>query len=215
MSADEKQPIKLSIRLYPGRHDDLIAWLDSMKGSYGHQAEMVLAALRRGIASEEAGSGPAAPASSLDLAAIRQLLVEVLAQNPSPPTSGLSRQVLEEVLAESSLSAAKLRRIVEEVIAESSLSVTKLRQILAETNGNTPVDPETIRQAISNAIAQSDLSLAAIRQVIEAALATALAQFAGRVLPGTVLPASTEEEAEAEDLLNALGSSSTIHGEED
>ena len=73
-----RREIRLQLRLYPGRDDDLIRWLARFDGRpYGAKSQAVKEALRRGI-----GSGPGQPASgpALDLAEIRAVVEAAVEQ---------------------------------------------------------------------------------------------------------------------------------------
>jgi len=68
--ARRSKVVRLDIRLYPGRDDDLIAWVQDLAHEpYGGKMQRVRAALRQGLV----GSGGPTP-PSLDLAEIRQVV---------------------------------------------------------------------------------------------------------------------------------------------
>ena len=46
--------LKLTIRFYPGQDDDLIAWLEEMRASYGKKGETVKGTLRKGLGQRKA-----------------------------------------------------------------------------------------------------------------------------------------------------------------
>ena len=75
-----RREIRLQLRLYPGRDDDLIRWLAQFDDRpYGAKSQAVKEALRRGI---ESGHGPDRPASApaLDLAEIRAVVEAAVEQ---------------------------------------------------------------------------------------------------------------------------------------
>jgi hypothetical protein len=78
---------KLTIRLYPGQDDDLIAWLSELRLPHGQKGDEIKNALRRGIG--QAGTIP--PAATLDasalLADIRQVVEAALQSAMLTPPS--------------------------------------------------------------------------------------------------------------------------------
>jgi len=73
-----KNDLKLTIRLYPGQDDDLIAWLSELRLPHGQKGDEIKQTLRRGIGQ----TGAVPPAATLDasalLADIRQVVEAVV-----------------------------------------------------------------------------------------------------------------------------------------
>lgn len=78
MARKRQQTVKLTLRLHPGRDDDLIRWLESLDGlHFGAKTQAVKDALRRGI---EGGSGLPGPAPPVDLPEIRAVVEAAVEQ---------------------------------------------------------------------------------------------------------------------------------------
>jgi len=76
--------LKLTIRFYPGQDDDLIAWLEEMRASYGKKGETVKGTLRKGLGAVDSASAVALDHGSL-LADIRQVMESSLASYAFQP----------------------------------------------------------------------------------------------------------------------------------
>jgi hypothetical protein len=71
------QPIKITVRLYPDQHDELVSWYETLADlPYGAKAQILRETLQRGLGRTEAVSAGAAP---LDLAAVRQVVEAAVA----------------------------------------------------------------------------------------------------------------------------------------
>ena len=72
------QPIKFTLRFYPGRDDDLIRWLDELDGEYiGAKTRAMKEALRRGLRATPAAdrsAGSCQGTLTTSLAEIRQVV---------------------------------------------------------------------------------------------------------------------------------------------
>ena len=69
----KQQPIKFTLRFYPGQDDDLIQWLDRLDEKLvGIKAQTMKEVLRQGLGSEPGQTLPGA--SSLDLAEVRRVV---------------------------------------------------------------------------------------------------------------------------------------------
>jgi hypothetical protein len=99
--------LKLTIRFYPGQDDDLIAWLEEMRASYGKKGETVKRTLRKGLGATESHSAVALDSSSL-LADIRQVMESTLASYAFQPAVRADANVQEEDAAEERLSRLDL-----------------------------------------------------------------------------------------------------------
>ncbi len=90
------EEIKITIRLYPGQDDDLIAWLSKLRQPRGQKGQAIKDALRRGIG--QAGTVP--PAAALDasalLADIRQVVEAALQSAMITPPSQQSASSADE-----------------------------------------------------------------------------------------------------------------------
>lgn len=77
--------MKITIRLYHGRDDDLIKWVEAQNGHHGAKAHALREALRRGI--KGSSPSPRQPAP-LDLTAIRAVveaaISDALGNTPNP-----------------------------------------------------------------------------------------------------------------------------------
>jgi len=63
--------MEIKIRLYPGRDDDLLHWLNEIEGQHGAKSQAVKEALRRGLGM----NSPAALAgAAVDMAEIRAVV---------------------------------------------------------------------------------------------------------------------------------------------
>ena len=99
--------LKLTIRFYPGQDDDLIAWLEEMRASYGKKGETVKGTLRKGLGVTESSSAVALDCSGL-LADIRQVMESTLASYAFQPAAQAEAKVQEEDVAEERLSRLDL-----------------------------------------------------------------------------------------------------------
>jgi hypothetical protein len=95
--------LKLTLRFYPGQDDDLIAWLNDMRASYGKKGEAVKDTLRCGLAAQGEHPATALDTSGL-LADIRLIMESVLASHvvqsaPQAQAQGQETQLAEERLA--------------------------------------------------------------------------------------------------------------------
>lgn len=73
----KEQPIKFTLRFYPGQDDDLIDWLEKLEGDVmGAKTQRVKDALRSSVDGQPApGEVPVSPASpGVDLAEMRQVV---------------------------------------------------------------------------------------------------------------------------------------------
>ena len=99
--------LKLTIRFYSGQDDDLIAWLDDMRVSYGKKGETVKDVLRKGLGGT--GSVSAVPLDTGTLLAdIRQVMESVLASHAIQPTVRTEAKAQDDALAEERLSRLDL-----------------------------------------------------------------------------------------------------------
>jgi hypothetical protein len=72
------QPIKFTVRFYPGQDDDLLRWLDRLEeGCFGAKTQAIKEMLRRGMGANPVRVTTTAPA--LDLAEIRQVVEAAVA----------------------------------------------------------------------------------------------------------------------------------------
>lgn len=78
--------LKLTIRFYPGQDDDLIAWLEEMRASYGKKGETVKGTLRKGLGTADSGSAVVALDHGSLLADIRQVFESSFASYAFQPT---------------------------------------------------------------------------------------------------------------------------------
>ena len=99
--------LKLTIRFYPGQDDDLIAWLEEMRASYGKKGETVKGTLRKGLGATESRSAVQLDTGSL-LADIRQVMESTLASYAFQPAAQAEAKVQEEDVAEERLSRLDL-----------------------------------------------------------------------------------------------------------
>lgn len=95
--------LKLTIRFYPGQDDDLIAWLEEMRASYGKKGETVKDVLREGLGATGSGSAVALDSGSL-LADIRQVIESSFASYAFQPAAQTEMKSQEEDIAEERLS---------------------------------------------------------------------------------------------------------------
>lgn len=85
------QPIKFTLRFYPGRDDELIHWLDELDGEYiGAKTRAMKEALRRGLRFEPLQATVAAPAVDRSAKSCQDTLTTSLAE---------IRQVVEVAIA--------------------------------------------------------------------------------------------------------------------
>ena len=99
--------LKLTIRFYPGQDDDLIAWLEEMRASYGKKGETVKGTLRKGLGAADNGSAVQLDTGSL-LADIRQMMESTLASYAFQPAVQAEAKPQEEDAAEERLSRLDL-----------------------------------------------------------------------------------------------------------
>ncbi len=99
--------LKLTIRFYPGQDDDLIAWLEEMRASYGKKGETVKGTLRKGLGTADSGSAVQLDTGSL-LADIRQMMESTLASHAFQPAVQAEAKSQEEDAAEERLSRLDL-----------------------------------------------------------------------------------------------------------
>jgi len=99
--------LKLTIRFYPGQDDDLIAWLEEMRASYGKKGETVKGTLRKGLGAADSASAVALDHGSL-LADIRQVMESSLASYAFQPAVQVEANPQEEDIAEERLSRLDL-----------------------------------------------------------------------------------------------------------
>lgn len=99
--------LKLTIRFYPGQDDDLIAWLEDMRASYGKKGETVKDVLRKGLGAADSGSAVSLDTGSL-LADIRQVIESSLASFAFQPAVQAEAKSQEDDAAEERLSRLDL-----------------------------------------------------------------------------------------------------------
>jgi hypothetical protein len=99
--------LKLTIRFYPGQDNDLIAWLEEMRASYGKKGETVKETLRKGLGTANSGSAVALDHGSL-LADIRQVVESSFASYAFQPAVQAEAKSQEEDAAEERLSRLDL-----------------------------------------------------------------------------------------------------------
>jgi hypothetical protein len=99
--------LKLTIRFYPGQDDDLIAWLEEMRASYGKKGETVKDVLRKGLGTTGSSSAMPLDTGSL-LADIRQMMESSLASYAFQPAAHVDAKVQDDDLAEERLSRLDL-----------------------------------------------------------------------------------------------------------
>ena len=99
--------LKLTIRFYPGRDDDLIAWLEEMRTSYGKKGETVKDVLRKGLGATGGGSAVPLDTGNL-LAEIRQVVEATFASFAFQPAKQLEAKPQDEDLVEERLSRLDL-----------------------------------------------------------------------------------------------------------
>lgn len=99
--------LKLSIRFYPGQDDDLIAWLEEMRVSYGKKGETVKEVLRKGLGATGSGPEVQLDAGSL-LADIRQVIESSFASYAFQPTVQTEAKSRDDEIAEERLSRLDL-----------------------------------------------------------------------------------------------------------
>jgi hypothetical protein len=99
--------LKLTIRFYRGQDDDLIAWLEEMRASYGKKGETVKDILRKGLGATGSGSAVPLDTGSL-LADFRQVMESTLASFAFQPTVQTETKPQEDALAEEQLSLLDL-----------------------------------------------------------------------------------------------------------
>jgi hypothetical protein len=99
--------LKLTIRFYPGQDDDLIAWLEEMRASYGKKGETVKDVLRKGLGATGNGSAVPLDTGSL-LADIRQVMESTLASFAFQPALQAEAKSQDNDLAEERLSRLDL-----------------------------------------------------------------------------------------------------------
>ena len=99
--------LKLTIRFYPGQDDDLIAWLEEMRASYGKKGETVKDVLRKGLGAIGDSSIVPLDTGSL-LADIRQVMESTLASFTFQPASQAEAKSQDDDLAEERLSRLDL-----------------------------------------------------------------------------------------------------------
>ncbi|MCJ7434528.1 MAG: hypothetical protein MUO77_13665 [Anaerolineales bacterium] len=99
--------LKLTIRFYPGQDDDLIAWLEEMRTSYGKKGETVKDVLRKGLGATGSGSAVQLDMGSL-MADIRQMMEAALASYAFQPAVQAEAKSQDDDLAEERLSRLDL-----------------------------------------------------------------------------------------------------------
>jgi|GEM_PF-1893479 len=99
--------LKLTIRFYPGQDDDLIAWLEEMRASYGKKGETVKDVLRKGLGAVDSKSAIPLDTGSL-LADIRQVIESSLASYAFQPAVQEAEKSKDDEIAEERLSRLDL-----------------------------------------------------------------------------------------------------------